>query len=351
MFRMRRTLIPTGLLALVTACAAPPPASNATTAPPSATATQASTPTASPSPTVAATPITLPSTAQLSAPSNTVLWALVAGSRLFRSIDRGETWQERSAAFDPIGPNREIAFVSDSEGWLATPGSPGTQCTFQSVGIAHTTDGGARWEQLVVAGTPASPSSSGIADRQCKSGLAFADTQRGFLSAWDPNSRPIIYRTADGGRSWSASSPVPDPPGFTTQPASGALRVGRVRAFGTTLLVSADGMFDGRPASYVFSSSDGASWAYQATVPQGEGAFSFVTASRWLLISTPGASKETTDGGRTWHDFSTDYSQAAPISPEVVFADASVGYATVRGAIQRTNDGGAHWTTIKTPGT
>ena len=280
-----------------------------------------------------------------------MVWALVAASRLFRSIDRGETWQERSAALEPLGPNREVAFVSDSEGWLAKPGSPGTQCTFQSVGIAHSTDGGARWDQLVVAGTPGSPSSAGIADRQCKSGLAFADAQRGYLGAWDQNSRPVIYRTADGGRSWIASSPVPDPPGFTTQPAGFALRAGRVRAFGTTLVVSASGTSDGRPTSYVFSSADGASWAYEATVPPGEGAFAFVTASRWLVMSTPGASKETMDGGRTWHDFATDYSQAAPTAPEIVFADALVGYATVRGAIQRTIDGGAHWTSIKTPGT
>jgi len=63
------------------------------------------------------------------------------------------------------------------------------------------------------------------------------------------------------------------------------------------------------------------------------------------------ASKETTDGGTTWHAFTTDYSQAAPIAPDIVFGDPLVGYATVRGAIQRTVDGGAHWTTIKTPGT
>ena len=279
------------------------------------------------------------------------MWALVAGSHLFRSIDRGETWQERSGALDPFGPNREIAFLSDNEGWLATPGVPGSQCTFQSVGIAHTTDGGGRWDQLVVAGTSGSPSSTGIADRQCKSGLAFADSQRGYLGASDPNSRPVIYRTADGGRSWSASSPVPDPPGFTTQPAVGALRVGRVRAFGTTLLVTASGTSDGRLVSYVFSSSDGRSWAYQATVPQGAGTFTFVSATRWLLIAIPNSSKETTDGGATWHAFTTDYSQAAPIAPEIVFGDSLVGYATVRGAIQRTTDGGTHWTLIKTPGT
>jgi len=60
---------------------------------------------------------------------------------------------------------------------------------------------------------------------------------------------------------------------------------------------------------------------------------------------------ETTDGGATWHAYTTDYSQAAPIAPDIVFGDAQVGYAIVRGSIQRTVDGGAHWTTIKTPGT
>ena len=33
------------------------------------------------------------------------------------------------------------------------------------------------------------------------------------------------------------------------------------------------------------------------------------------------------------------------------FGDATTGYATVRGSLQRTTDGGAHWTAIKTPGT
>jgi photosystem II stability/assembly factor-like uncharacterized protein len=60
---------------------------------------------------------------------------------------------------------------------------------------------------------------------------------------------------------------------------------------------------------------------------------------------------ETTDGGASWHAYTSDYSQAAPIAPEVVFGDANVGYATVRGEIQRTTDGGARWSKIKTPGT
>ena len=116
--------------------------------------------------------------------------------------------------------------------------------------------------------------------------------------------------------------------------------------------MGASGQVDGRLASYVCRSVDGgATWSYLATVPQGDGAFAFVTATRWLQIATPSSSKETTDGGATWHAFTTEYSQAAPVAPEIVFGDPLVGYATVRGAIQRTVDGGAHWTTIKTPGT
>jgi photosystem II stability/assembly factor-like uncharacterized protein len=302
-------------------------------------------------PTSTATPIPLPSFAQLSVPSGNVVWALVAGTRLFRSTDRGDTWQERPLAAGFLG-NNEIAFVNDSEGWLATPASPATQCQYQSVGMAHTVDGGTKWEVLFVAAPPAATDPSGLANGKCKEHLAFADSQRGFLSGYDPNSAPVIYRTTDGGRTWSASRPLPDPPGFTTRGAGFTLRAGRVRAFGTTLLVDASGQLDGRPVPYVFRSVDGgASWSYLVTLPATEGAFAIVTASRWLQIAPPNSSKETTDGGATWHAFTTDYSQAAPIAPEVVFGDPLIGYATVRGAIQRTVDGGALWTGIRTPGT
>jgi photosystem II stability/assembly factor-like uncharacterized protein len=132
----------------------------------------------------------------------------------------------------------------------------------------------------------------------------------------------------------------------------GSLRAGRVHAFGATLLVAAQGSADGRLLTYVYRSTDGgASWTYAVTAPEPGGAFAFVTATRWLQIVAPSAMKETTDGGTTWHSFATDYTQAAPIAPEIVFADALVGYATVRGGIQRTIDGGAHWTGLKTPGT
>ena len=345
---MRRTLIPAALLVLLTACTAPPSASSATTAPPSASTTPAATPTASPPPTVA-TPIALPSTAQLGAPSGTVVWAFVADSRLFRSTDRGDTWQDRTAAL-PGYPNRQIAFISDTDGWLAIFSSVATSCQNQSVGITHTTDGGGRWDPLVIAAIEPPPEPPGTGGARCKERLVSVDAQRGFLSASGPNSNPVIYRTTNGGRTWSASNLLPAPPGFTIMPSDAFLRAGRVHAFGGTLLVLV--RTSDQSGSYAYHSVDGgATWSYLATIPAGEGALTFVTATRWLQVGTPSSSRETTDGGATWHAYTTDYSQAAPIAPEIVFADPQVGYATVRGTIQRTVDGGAHWTLIRTPGT
>ena len=51
------------------------------------------------------------------------------------------------------------------------------------------------------------------------------------------------------------------------------------------------------------------------------------------------------------HPYATTYAQAAPIPPTITFGSAQVGYATVRGAIQQTLDGGATWSAIATPGT
>ncbi len=303
----------------------------------SPTRTAASTAVAAPT----ATPIALPSFAQLSAPSGTVVWALVASTRLFRSTDRGDTWTERPLPAPAADP--DIAFVGDAEGWVALRGAAAARCGQQSLALSHTADAGASWQTLAP---------TGVAPAQCKESLVFIDAQRGFLSAWDPNSPPLIYRTGDGGRGWAASRPLPDPPGFTTTAAGFALRAGVVKAFGTSLLVEAVGQTTSGQRRYIFASADGgASWTYRADAPDPESTVVFATASRWLQLSAGTTPKETTDGGTSWHAVTTDYQQASPVAPVIVFGDAQTGYATVRGAIQRTLDGGGHWTQLRTPGT
>jgi photosystem II stability/assembly factor-like uncharacterized protein len=272
------------------------------------------------------------------------VWALVGGSRLFVSTDRGDTWHERRIP-EPVRGLEEVSFVSEREGWAMS--APDTECDTHLVRLWHTSDGANTWDELPATAIPA---------EQCKASLSFIHATAGFLSVWGANEASATLQTTDGGRTWRAI-PIPDPPGFDSSGFRG-LRAGRVRPFGTALFV--DAVADvGEAARRRFTlvwNSNAPGWSYLAEVPNARDAFVFVGGRgggdlRWLLISGPGGSQESTDSGQTWHPFETDYQQAAPVAPVITFADGSVGYATVRGAIQRTTDGGRHWEAIKTPGT
>jgi photosystem II stability/assembly factor-like uncharacterized protein len=338
-----------GVLLLARQARNQPPPVAATTPTASATPTPSPLPTPSPTPVAVAGvlakpphPIALPADAQLGAPSSEVVWAFIVNSYLYRSTNQGATWKQ-----EPLPPGRfpkpEISFVSDQEGWLSTGGSPETQCNGESIAIWHTTDAGATWTLL---------GAKGIGYSQCKSELSFVDANRGFIDGMDPNHAPVIYHSANGGQSWAASKPLPDPRGSRSDPGGTTLQPGRVSAFGSTLLVAASNGSSAGSVEFVFRSTDGgASWAYLASAKDPNNEVDFVTATRWLEFIAPGQSVETTDSGKTWHAYASDYSQAAPIAADFVFANATVGYGTVRGEISRTVDGGLHWTRIHTPGT
>ncbi len=338
---------------LLVACSAAPAAPSASHTSSSTVAgaspPPANAPTATPAPTVARTPITLPSAAQIDAPSGTVVWVLVGdqNGRIFRSTDRGDTWRESSLpSIVPI----VFSFTDDREGWAMVPRTggvpppPNGQCG-SALSLVHTADGATTWQPVTATGIPV--------PGPCPSTIRFADAQRGYIAAFDPAGSPIVYRTGDGGRNWTASARFPDPPGFATRSDQGqVLSVGRVSAFGSALVVTAFPTNPSTGISYVYRSADGgATWTYASTASNRSQDVALVTATRWLQISSPGDSKETTDGGATWHAYTTDYRQAAPIGPALIFGDAQIGYATVRGGIQRTLDGGATWTAIRTPGT
>jgi len=232
----------------------------------------------------------------------------------------------------------EIAFADDTRGLLLNTGTATTDCQTQTVSLGKTVDGAASWQQVP---------QTGIANAMCKAGLASADPTHAFLRTNSPNAGSLIYRTADAGATWTASAPFPIPPNLASHGAQWVNITERPRAFGSVVLVGGGA---GQTKDVFRSTDGGATFTYASTVAA-EGIVAYVTATRWLQILPPDQSMETIDGGATWHPYTTDYSQAAPIAPDVVFGDANVGYATVRGAIQRTTDGGAHWTTIKTPGT
>jgi photosystem II stability/assembly factor-like uncharacterized protein len=305
---------------------------------------------ATPSPSVAtptATPY--PSVSAISAPSADVVWVVTDDARLFRSTDQGDVWEERTMlAHPPIG-HGSISFANDQDGWFLNGFPPGTQCQQQGFELWHTTDGATTWG-LLAQGTPLGPGANGISFGQCKGALSFVDPLRGVLPAMDTTTPPTIYLTGDGGQSWSGQR-IPDPPGFTTSGGGNALQPGRASWFGSTLLFDAVTYVEGKPNRHVFLSNDsGKTWDQVRIVTDAMPPIVFVTPVRWLRFSgTPAL--ETIDQGLTWHAYATDFRQgAAPVTPNVVFASPSVGYAAVRFSLQRSLDGGAHWTALRMPG-
>ncbi len=222
---------------------------------------------------VSSATIAQPASLRMSAPGGALVWVLVGDVLLFRSMDAGTMWEQRPLPVEAsqIGPTKEISFVSDREGLLLVAGSPASQCQQQSVQIWHTLDGGGSYEPISVMTTSTGTRTpAGISPAQCKSGLSFIDRLHGFISAWDPNSAPVVYRTVDGGRDWQVSAPLPDPPGFQTRGGGFALQPGAARRFGAELLLAARGISTaGQLNIYVFSSSDdGQTWNYAATAPE-----------------------------------------------------------------------------------
>lgn len=318
----------------------PSPSPRATPTPSTTPTITAGGATASPAASPSASPIPLPNTAQVAAAGSGVVWMAVAFDHLFRSLDRGATWVERSLPASRTAGG--IAFVNDRDGWLLEPVPSTAQCRTQAATLWRTPDGAVSWQKIEV---------TGLAPAQCKSSVAFVDAEHGYIPTYDETGAPKIYRTSDGGLTWTASSPVPDPPGFVTGPNGRTLRPNTIADFGSVLYADFLG-FNDSSRFYVYRSSDrGATWSFTSTAPvQGVGV-TLVTPTRWIQIIAPGASQETTDAGASWHAFASDYQQAAPVAPQIVFGDANIGYATVRGGLARTTDGGAHWTSLKTPGT
>jgi len=299
--------------------------------------TSPSLPTVAISPVASATPIQLPTTAQLSAPSADVLWARVGETALFRSLDRGASWSR--ATLPPAIAVVELSFVDANEGWALVTASPGTQCQGQEASIWHTSDAGLTWANL---------KASGIEFAQCKTALAFHDAKRGYLVSGDATAGPSLYRTGDGGRTW-ARSPVPAPLGQAFGGTS-TMHLVAVRQLAETVYLSAEGFGH----SYVYTSGDGgATWSFLETLPTSvaePAVVRFISARFWWAYG-PGPALVTRDGGTTWGAPPGSARFAAGVGPTYLFADEKVGYATVRGGIQRTLDGGATWEAIRTPGT
>jgi photosystem II stability/assembly factor-like uncharacterized protein len=185
-----------------------------------------------------------------------VAWVGRDGAIEFASTaDRGRTWRESRVhapdlARDGLYAGADVFFSDGAHGWILARLSSGSNF---SVGrLFRTTDGGRSWTALE--GVPS-------AGR-----LVFADANRGFLAGGpDQNA---LYQTEDGGRSWTLLELVPSMSGarvFVDLPAFTSPRDGSVALT----------VHDGKSAELrVFRTADGGqTWSADAVIelPAGDG--------------------------------------------------------------------------------
>lgn len=286
---------------------------------------------ASPSP-----PSTGPaSNVQLSAPLKGFVWALVDYKALYVSTDGGDHWSQRTLPDNP-GIKPSISFLSDSWGWLLAPGSPTTQCQQANAFVWRTTDGARTWHRLAA---------SGIVDAQCKDGIHFTDADHGFMTAWDDNHHSTVYVSTDQGMTWRKST-LPDNPLFVTSPGGFVLRVGWIKGFGNDFYLEASGPQHDPiyPRDFIYTSTDGgATWTWKQKL--GSPYTYMVTELRWLQLAPD--VMESVNGGQAFAPYVTDLKVTPPF--KAYFVNVFLGYVVAGTEVQRTVDGGAHWTPVSTP--
>jgi photosystem II stability/assembly factor-like uncharacterized protein len=282
----------------------------------------------------------------------TVWWAVVDGTLspqtvVARTFDSGQHWQNVTPPIDGTNEAGATAFFLNSlVAWitpqaLVTPPGQQTEDTLEPV--YATADGGTSWRAL------------GRVPNGCQ--LDFVDDVHGWctvLGAASGSEAVWIYRTLDGGSTWTLVSRSAFAPGSSTPD---ALPVGcdKTITFTSPTLGWATSRCNGASA-YLYSTDDGGlRWQEDpqiqlpndAPVPEGEGlGVPVVDGSDAALAvqdgGQPGATAiaTSTDGGHTWR------SQLVPGDRQfwnVDLIDPSHWRLTNGTVLMATDDAGAHW--------
>lgn len=262
---------------------------------------------------------------------------LPPGTRIFRTIDGGQSWQSSVVSIIPGNLKiAQITFATAQNGWiLYNQGGVGGA---ERATVVRTTDGGKTWavtSTVLPASTDAPPPGK-LPFGGTKTGITFLDASTGWITGSDsvPN-LSWLFITHDGGQTWtqqhlSLQSGV-SPASLSLLPPT---------FFSTTTGVLPVGVGQGKTIIYV-THDQGATWKPTTPISTSLAASDFLDEQHgWL---TDGTSLLTTDdGGHTW--------VKQPDSPtfthvtQLDFVSSTHGWAVRSGgSLLQTLDGGRTW--------
>ena len=259
---------------------------------------------------------------------------------LYHTIDGGITWASSSTPFSA----GNIKFLDDKKGWVLA--DLGAGAGSQGVAVFQTTDGGATWNQTYTNDPNQPGSGDSLPLGGIKSGLEALNMQTAWVTGVTYSDGTVyLYRTDDGGRTWSQQS-LPLPLG-AEKTQIGINHLELVSPTDGFLLLNIPS--DVYQVAIYVTHDAGNTWTLTPTlIPQG-GSVNFLSATE-MIIYNGEQFYVTRDAAHTW----------SIIPPDVVFGDnfanmdfvsASIGWVITSDAnshrsLYHTDDGGATWSTV-----
>lgn len=248
-------------------------------------------------------------------PSTDVGFAVGESGAIIATTDGGVSWTEQSTHFgfsnwkftDVSFPTTSVGYAS---GQFIASCAPGPFCTANHMGVATTTDGGAKWN-LITWGTV------GIINA-----VVFLDETRGFAVGASSNGDAVLAVKQDG------------------QPWFRQTRTGFPRLNALSFASVSDGFAVGNSGTVFYWS--GSTWNVQTSgTTQHLKGVSCPYKSIAYAVGEAGTVIATTDSGSTWNAQTSGTTQNLNA---VSFTSIFVGYAVGdSGTMIATTDGGATW--------
>ena len=262
-------------------------------------------------------------------------------STIYSTTDSGVTWTKFTAPFS----SGRITFLDEKNGWAF--GDLGAGAGSDAVAIYQTSDGGTTWTQTYVNDPNQPNAGDSLPLGGIKSGLTPLNMQTAWVTGIVYSDGTVyVYRTDDGGKTWSQLTSVPLPPAAETLQLNWnpIVFVSPQAAF-MTMNVPSD-----QPNLAVYTSTDaGNTWALTPTLIPKAIASNFLSATEAVIYNGE-QFYVTHDAAQTW--------STVPADPKfhdtfamMDFVNTSTGWvitsdANSHNSLYRTSDGGATWSLV-----
>jgi photosystem II stability/assembly factor-like uncharacterized protein len=283
-------------------------------------------------------------------------WTVGDGGTIMRTDDGGTTWTQQSSGVG--GSVTSIDFTDAKNGWATGYDSyGGLDSSYSRSYLLHTTDGGATWQKVDVA-QGLYGGIGHITFTDAEHGVALCRLTIGLPTGAVANVAANVLRTADGGATWSRQIVEPGAERLTVLSCMAFADGSRGWIGGQDFTVSALPGVQDRALLYR-TADGGATWS-RVNVPSGMIALESITCSGvddvWVTgLSVGNALYHSADGGQSWNPVTIPRDFLATAAS---FASRTSGWVAgsikqdawgLQACILHTADGGATWTTATVP--